>query len=429
MIVAVFGLGYVGTVTAACLGASGHRILGVDPHPAKTEALRRGESPVHEPGVGERLAAAAADGRLAALPDAASAVAEADIAIVCVGTPPGPDGAPDLSHVETVFRDIAAAAAIGSCRCRAVALRSTVPPGTTRRLAGLLDSTGLEVLFIPEFLREGNAVEDFFEPTLAVVGTASGEAPAFDVGTILPGDVEAAPYESAELLKYGCNAFHAVKVVFANDIGRIAKRIGVDGRRVMELLCRDTRLNVSARYLRPGNPYGGSCLPKDVGGLLHQLPGLGVDAPLIRALPEDNDAHYRHLRDLVTSTGKRSAVFLGLAFKKDTDDLRGSPMLRLAADLAVSGWEIAAYDPAIEPARLIGANAHVVASVLPDLERHLVADPATALARADAVVVVSQRCVPAERLSALLRADHTVIDVNGWNDLQAIAKDYVGLCW
>ncbi len=429
MTVAVFGLGYVGTVTAACLGASGHRILGVDPHPAKLEALHRGESPVHEPGVGERLADIARSGRLEACPDAESALREADVAIVCVGTPPGADGAPDLSHVETVFRSIAIAAAAGNCRCRAVALRSTVPPGTTRRVAAHLDGTGIEVLFVPEFLREGNAVEDFFEPTLTVVGTATGKPAVFETGLILPGEIETAPYEAAELLKYACNAFHALKVVFGNDIGRIAKRIGVDGRHVMDLLCRDTRLNISSRYLRPGNPYGGSCLPKDVAGLLHQLPGLGVNAPLIRSLPEDNEAHYGHLRDLVISSGRRRAVLLGVAFKQNTDDLRGSPMLRLAADLAAAGWEVTAHDPAIDPRRLIGANAQVVAAVWPDLGARLVDDPAAALSARDAVVVVSQRCVPISQLSMLLRPDHVVVDVNGWPELQALAAAYHGLCW
>ena len=396
MKVAVFGLGYVGSVTAACLAASGHDVWGVDVDPAKVDPIAEGRSPVVEPGLDELMAKAVRCGALHATTDPRVALDRADVSLVCVGTPSSPSGGTDLTNVGNAIRDIAEAARLvapPASGFHSVVVRSTVPPGTVENVvAPRLPSDGFGTAMCPEFLREGSGVADFFSPPFVVVGTADGRVG--DALTELFGflgiDVQLVGVRTAEALKYACNAFHATKVSFANEIGRIFRFYGVDSRRVMELFCQDTSLNISPYYLRPGFAFGGSCLPKDLRSVLHLARVNDADLPLLAGTLATNELVVRDVVDrvLANDTGREVAL-LGLSFKSATDDLRESPSVELAERLIGKGYNLRIYDSIVNPARLVGANKRHVDSKLPHLRRALTDDPLQALRGADLALVTS----------------------------------------
>ena len=289
----------------------------------------------------------------------------------------------------------------------------------------------MEVYFFPEFLRQGSAVKDYDEPSLSVVGVAGesegAEIPA-EMAILFEAETAVVALEAAELLKYGCNAFHAAKVSFANEIGRLGKSLGIDSRQVMDLLVRDRRLNISPSYLKPGNPFGGSCLPKDVSALSILAAKLGVNVPTLASLIPSNDLHREHLRELVAARNAQKVIFVGFAFKSDTDDLRGSSLLKLAADLISDGREVRIYDPLLDPARMVGSSLAAVEQVLPSLPDLMVADLSEALGE-EGIVLASNRCIPTEELRGALKEGHHVIDVTGWSDLAGSGGGYEGICW
>jgi GDP-mannose 6-dehydrogenase len=432
MRISIFGLGYVGAVTMACLAKRGHTVIGVDVNADKVAALARGESPIIEPGLDELLREALAAGRLHATCDHRQALEGSDLSIVCVGTPPRPNGEIDLSHVQEVAAQMAAD--LGALdKPHVLVLRSTMLPGSTASLAagplaGLESSGRVSVVFYPEFLREGSAVRDFDEPAISVVGTRDGRQPPPEVRHLLGGDAEVVDWGTAELIKYACNAFHANKVVFANEIGRLGRHLGLDSRRVMELFCRDQILNLSPYYLRPGNPYGGSCLPKDVQALQALARRAGVRTPLLESLTESNEDHVRFVIERIRQSGCRQVVILGLAFKAGTDDLRGSAMVEVVRDLVPSGLEVRIYDPHLDPAKLMGANWRTISEKLPIFGRMLRPDLAGALGSAG-LIVAAQRCAPVEELARHVTADHRILDINGWPELQRLQAPYEGLSW
>lgn len=434
---AIFGLGYVGAVTAGCLAARGHPVCGVDVHPGKVAALAEGRSPIVEPGLEELIAAAVGDGRLRATTDAGEAVAGASVLMVCVGTPSLASGRLNLDHVRAVCAGIAEALTkhphAGGPRL--LVLRSTMLPGSTESLvreffAGLIAEGALEVVVCPEFLREGTAVRDFAEPSLAVVGTGDGAAPRLlaQVTAVTVVEPRVMKWAAAEMIKYSCNYFHAVKVAFANEIGRLSRHLGVDGREVMAAVCADRRLNISEYYLRPGNPFGGSCLPKDVSALSALARQEGVPLPLLESVLPTNQAHLDALLAQIEAHRPRRVAILGLTFKADTDDLRGSPMVAVAETLSGRGVEIAIHDPWIDPDTLTGANERDIRQRMPHLGRLLAAGVADAVRGAD-VVLVAQRCTGLEHLGAALDRSQVVIDVNGWPGLDALTEHYEGSCW
>ena len=433
MNISIFGLGYVGAVTAGCLAELGHAIIGADVQQAKVDALDAGRSPIVEPELDDMLKVARGAGRLRATMDAGQAVAASELSIVCVGTPSSESGRLNLDFVRNVSQQIADAIAAKGTR-HVVIFRSTMLPGSTRAMvAEFLQPLRLqgiaEVYYSPEFLREGTAVRDFREPSLCVIGTHDGHAPADDiVAHLLGGRPEVLSWEGAEMIKYSCNYFHALKVGFANEIGRLCKNLGEDGTRVMEVLCADTKLNVSRNYLRPGNPFGGSCLPKDIAALRSFGRAGDVDLPLLEGILDTNRAHLDTLLRLVTHKGKRRIGLLGLAFKPDTDDLRGSPMVALAETLLGRGYELQIHDPQLNLARLIGANASEIQRRMPHLASLLKSSAREVIENSD-VVVASQKCASAEEIAAVARPDQCVIDVNGWSELKAGAWNYEGLCW
>jgi GDP-mannose 6-dehydrogenase len=293
----------------------------------------------------------------------------------------------------------------------------------------LCASGQVRVYYCPEFLREGTAVNDFRHPSLLVVGTENGEEPAdAAVSALLGNEPSVLAWEGAEMIKYSCNYFHALKVGFANEIGRLCKHMGEDGVRVMDVLCSDTKLNISSYYMRPGNPFGGSCLPKDVSALKSFARHENICLPLLENTAASNAAHQDLFVSLIENKLGRRIGFLGLAFKADTDDLRGSPMVAAAETLLGRGYEISIYDPQINLSRLIGSNEQQIQVRMPHLAQLLKAGAEEVLEKSD-IIVVSQKCVALDLLARIARSDQCVIDVNGWRELQDLPWKYEGICW
>ncbi|HXY43280.1 MAG TPA: nucleotide sugar dehydrogenase [Acidimicrobiales bacterium] len=417
MKIAVFGLGYVGTVTAACLAARGHDVWGVDIDEHKVAMIAEGRTPVLEPGLGELVREGVARGSLHATRNTVDALDGAEISLVCVGTPSAASGGTDLSFVESATEDIAKVlAASDRAALHAVVVRSTVPPGTVEGVvAPVLASIGGRVgtAMCPEFLREGSGVADFFDPPFTVVGTSDPDVAELlsSLFGFLDQPVRVVPVRTAESVKYACNAFHATKVAFANEMGRVLRPLGIDSREVMALFCEDRRLNISPSYLRPGFAFGGPCLPKDLRSLLHLGRMNSVDLPLLAGTLSSNELVLADVVDRVTSEGGMRVALLGLSFKVSSDDLRESPSVRLAETLFGKGYSIRIHDPVVKPSQLIGTNRRYVESRLPHLQQLLADSASEALEGADtAIVSSSDEAV----VSALLRArPQRIFDLSG----------------
>ncbi|MDF1859088.1 MAG: nucleotide sugar dehydrogenase [Verrucomicrobiales bacterium] len=433
--ISVFGLGYVGSVTSACLAERGCNVIGCDISEEKVEMINAGTAPIGEPGLDVLILTQLKAGRLRATTDPAIAVAGSDISLVCVGTPSKASGALDLAFVETVAEQIADAVRAKGSK-HAVVFRSTMLPGSTRKIAtrffgDLIESGIVEVFFYPEFLRQGSALADFRQPSLAAIGAWAEDDGIDSIECVLDEVADCVPLESAELLKYSCNAFHATKISFANEIGRIGKRLGIESRQVMKMLCDDHRLNISSYYLRPGTPFGGSCLPKDVSALCQLSRDLGVSLPLMDGLLDSNRRHLESLIERVEAKDCKRILLAGIAFKAGTDDLRGSAMLELAARLLSKGYEVRIFDPDVSLGNLMGANQKFADANLPSLETFFVTDIVSALAEGPSILVVSKPCFDPDALDDAipLEAGHHIIDVNGWDALRNLPASYEGLCW
>lgn len=390
--VSLFGLGYVGAVTVACLARDGHTVTGVDVNADKVALVAAGQTPIVEPDLAELLARGVQSGRVAATSDPVEAVARTDVSLVCVGTPPLPSGTPDLTHVVNVCRQIGDAVRAKG-KPHVVVLRSTVPPGTTSECSVLLKAAAapasIAVAFNPEFLRKGSAIHDFDRPPYTVVGTdePKAEEAVRTLYASVDADVVVVAARTAELLKWVANAWHATKIAFANEIGRIAKSSLVDGGELMALIARDVKLNSSAAYMRPGFAYGGSCLPKDVAALLAHAAGSGISVPLLEAVPTSNRAHVDAVGDLLLELRPSRVAILGLAFKRGTDDLRESPAVPLVKRLIGEGCAIRIYDRDVREAQLMGTNLAYIRANLPHFEALLASDAGSALADADTAVI------------------------------------------
>lgn len=433
MNISIFGLGYVGAVTAGCLAELGHVIIGADVQQEKVDAFNQGVSPIIEPELQELMQAALREGRLRATTDPVEAVTNSEVSIVCVGTPSLESGRLNLDFVRKVSQQIAAVL-LRSGKKHVLVFRSTMLPGSTQKVAKdffeELQLRGqLDVYYSPEFLREGSAVRDFRKPSLKVIGTQDGEAPRRrEVLDLFGTDSSILSWQGAEMIKYSCNYFHALKVGFANEIGRLSKYLGEDGVKIMDVVCADTELNISRYYLKPGSPFGGSCLPKDVSALSSYARQEGVSLPLLDNTLGSNQAHLDALLKLVISKKKRRIGLLGLAFKAGTDDLRGSPMVAVAETLLGGGFELRIFDPQLNLSRLIGANEKQIQRRIPSLAQLLDADVLNVL-RESEVIVVSQKCVPIEVIQNVVRPDQQVIDGVDWRELESLAWSYEGICW
>ncbi len=433
MNISIFGLGYVGAVTAGCLARQGHSIVGVDVQPQKVEAFNAGIPPIVEPGLEDLLKTAKAKGLLRATVSCEDAIAGTEVSIVCVGTPSKITGALDLGFVRAVVQQIGDALR-KKVKSHALVLRSTMLPGSTEELVNellgdLVAVRLLGVYYYPEFLRESTAVADFDEPSLTVVGTRHGAKPPADLtGQILGPQAAVVDWQTAEMIKCACNAFHAAKITFANEIGRVCKQLGIDSRVVMELLCRDTKLNLSPYYMRPGNPFGGSCLPKDLRVLTTVARLNGLSLPMLESLLPSNDRHLHSLLDRIAAAEQNEVVILGLSFKSNTDDLRESAMVEIAQTLLGRGYSLRIYDPALNLAALVGANKRVIDTRMPHLASLLCPDLPTALGK-KGVVIAAQQCASIAELRKSVTRDHHVIDVNGWPELRDLPSKYDGFCW
>ncbi len=390
---AVLGLGYVGAVTAAGFAHLGCRVVGVDKDPHKVEALRRRQAPFYEPGLEEIIQATVEDGRLSASLALEEGLRDAEVALICVGTPSERSGDLGLGQLHQVCEELAAQVRRRP-RPLVVAVRSTVFPGTCEAIAARV-FRGLEQVALvsnPEFLREGSAVKDFLEPSLVVVGGSDSEAVRRVAELYAPLGVEAClvSLRAAEMIKYACNAFHALKVAFANEIGTLAGNLGVSGAEVMATLCRDTRLNLSAAYLKPGFAFGGSCLPKDLRALVFRATRLDLELPLLTSVLPSNQSHLaRAIQAALDLPAQRLGVF-GLAFKENTDDLRESPVVTLVEQLLGKGRDIRIFDPHIQLDRIYGSNRVFILRSVPHIGKLLVDRLEEVLAWAERLIVAQR---------------------------------------
>jgi GDP-mannose 6-dehydrogenase len=437
--ISIFGLGYVGSVMAACLAHEGNRVIGVDVNQAKIEMLNSGHSPIIEARMDELVSKAHESCRLHAMTDVSAAVNQTEISFVCVGTPSQRNGKLDLSHIENVSQEIGEALARkGAYHC--VVIRSTVLPGTTEAVvipsveaaSGKRMGKDFAVIYNPEFMREGTAVADFFDPPYTVLGSADPEQAVSirDLYRSISGKIFDVPIRVAEMVKYASNAFHAVKVSFANELGTLAKRLGVDVQVMSDIFTSDTRLNISRAYLGPGFAFGGSCLPKDVRAMAYRAKELDLRLPLFESILTSNQEHIERAIDMVMQSGKKKVGLLGLSFKAGTDDLRESPQVQLVKRLLGEGCQVQIWDPNVSLARLAGANRQYIEEVIPHIGSLLVSDLEQVLSTAE-IVVLGTNAAPREILNKQLRSDHTVIDLVNLDKScrPRTASLYEGVCW
>ena len=408
--IAVFGLGYVGCVTAACFAELEFRVVGVDIDARKVRAIRDGQSPFYEPGLEPLIAKHLSSGSLTATPSAQEALQDADFAFLCVGTPSAPNGNLNLDYLRKVATEIGSHLD-GRAKPLTVVVRSTVFPGTCDEVVAPSVEPRATVVANPEFLREGSAVKDFMEPSLVVVGSHN-RAAAEGVASLyagLPVQTSVVALRTAELIKYTCNTFHALKIAFANEIGTLSTSLGLDGAEVMETICRDTKLNISSVYMKPGFAFGGSCLPKDLRGLTYRARQLDLDLPLLNSVLPSNEAHITRAFRRVMEMGCRKIGIYGLAFKPNTDDLRESPGVALIERLIGKGCDVKIYDPHIQLDAIYGSNEAFLLKALPHIGRSMEKSLQGVISWAELIVVTQQP--NAEAQQALSHSPVPVINV------------------
>jgi len=437
--ISIFGLGYVGTVTAACLAHKDNQVIGVDLNRDKVEALESGSSPIVEPRVSELIADGRKSGRLRATSDPASAVMNSSITFLCVGTPSLRNGKLDLGHIGPVCQQVGETLKKKES-FHLVVLRSTVLPGTAESIviptlekaSGKKSGQDFGVCVNPEFMREGTAVADFLEPGMTIIGAADSAHSSLlrKVYSWVPGRVFETSFRSAEMVKYLSNAWHALKVTFANEAGTLAKNLGVDSESVIQMFLADTKLNISPSYLKPGFAFGGSCLPKDLRALNYRAKELDLKLPLLEAILASNEEHLERAVEMILRTGKHKIGMLGLSFKAATDDLRESPQVRLIKRLIGEGRQIQIWDENVLLGRLIGSNRQYIEEVIPHIGSLLRPILEEVLQSAE-VVVIATAGLDQESLRRNLRPDQTVIDfVNLEKAHRAdTAAVYDGICW
>jgi len=425
-------MGYVGVVTSACMARDGLEVVGVDVNIEKVDMINRGRSPIIELGLSELLDASVKSGRLTATASAADAVAQTEVSLVCVGTPSRADGSLDDSYVMAVCDQIGKAVSAKK-KTHAVIIRSTILPGTTARCAERLRKAAgkqkIHVAFNPEFLREGTAIRDYDFPPYTVVGTDDSDAEEIlrQVYASVNAPLIVTDVAVAEMIKYTANAWHAAKITFANEIGRVAKTVNVDARKVMDIITQDTKLNVSPVYMRPGFAYGGSCLPKDLRAINYFAGKNSISLPMLGSLDESNRQQLAITMDRIVKTGCRRIGMLGLAFKAGTDDLRESPAVELAERLIGKGYELKIMDRHVQEAKLIGANRSYIEEKIPHLSA-LLADDAAILEHAELFVICNDTAEFRNVVAAALKPVK-VLDLVGLFKTKPDNLNYDGISW
>lgn len=438
MKISVFGLGYVGSVSAACLTALGHEVVGIDVNPVKVDLINTGQGPVVEAGLDALIAKGVETGRLSADTRASEAIAASEVSLICVGTPSDANGNLNMASVERVCQEIGGALSDKESY-HVVVVRSTVLPGSTEervlpileRASGRRAGRDFGVSFNPEFLREGTAVYDFYHPPFSLIGQYD------DRGARLVADLYAAvdapllivPLKVAEMVKYANNAFHALKVAFANEIGNVCKRQGIDSHQVMDIFCMDEKLNLSSYYLKPGFAFGGSCLPKDLRALLYHAHRLDLSVPVLEAILPSNELQVRQGFELIKRIGKKKIGVLGFSFKAGTDDLRESPLVQLIEMLIGKGYHVQVYDQNVSLARLHGANRAYIEREIPHIAS-LMCDSLDEVLTDSEVIVIGNKSPEFHNVPWRARQGQVVIDlVRILKDIDRSDAEYEGICW
>jgi GDP-mannose 6-dehydrogenase len=435
--VSVFGLGYVGCITSACLAREDHHVLGVDINPAKVDAINAGQSPIVEEGLDTLVREMVDCGRLEATSDVEAAVMTTDISLIAVGTPSQPTGGIDASHVQHTCTSIGHSIARKD-GFHTVVVRSTILPGTLRSVvipaleqaSGKQAGQGFGIIVNPEFLREGSGIKDFYNPPFTLIGEMEPQSGDL-VATLyrdVPGQVIRTDLDTAEMVKYVSNAFHGLKIAFANEVGTLSKAMGLDSHKVMDIFMLDTKLNLSARYLKPGFAFGGSCLPKDLRALLYLARHRDLRLPLLEAILPSNELQIENTVRLIMQGHPRVGL-IGLSFKPGTDDLRESPLVEMVETLAGKGIGVKIYDENINLSKLIGGNKEFIEKTIPHISA-LMRETLEEVVEQSEVIVVAHGLHDRERLTRLLRPDHVVIDfVRDFRDACELPAHYEGLLW
>jgi GDP-mannose 6-dehydrogenase len=437
MKLSVFGLGYVGCVSAACFAREGHEVVGVDVNPVKVEIINGRKSPIVEEGVSDLIGAMVDAGRLRATTDSAAAVRDSEVSLVCVGTPSNANGSLDLAYVKRVCQEIGAALE-GKRERHTVVLRSTMLPGaiesvvvpTLEVYSGKKAGRDFGICVNPEFLREGTSIKDFYAPPFTLLG-ADDEDTAMIVRRLYSG-IDApclvTNVRAAEMVKYASNCFHALKVSFANEIGNVCKGLGIDSHEVMNVFCQDTKLNLSPYYLKPGFAFGGSCLPKDLRAIVYKAKELDVDVPLLSSVLQSNRRQVERATEMVLAAGRKRIGVLGFSFKAGTDDLRESPMVALIETLIGKGMQLAIYDRDVQLARLFGANKEYIEREIPHISQLMCATAAEVIEHAE-VLIIGNKAEEFREAAGKLRSDQTLIDLVRLFDGRTSDAAYQGICW
>lgn len=438
MRVSIFGLGYVGAVSLACLSRDGHDVIGVDIDHAKLGLIAAGKTPVVEEGMVELMTRVAASGKVTVTTDAKRAVWDSELSLVCVGTPSAANGSQDQGAILRLAQEIGLAIREKEDR-HVVVFRSTLVPGTVEEVlrpiievaSGKKDGEDFFLCFQPEFLREGSSIRDYDKPPFTVVG-ANHAYPYERLRTLfghLPCEFIQTSVRSAEMMKYCCNNFHALKITFANETARLCEALGVDAFEVMDLVCRDTQLNISRAYLKPGFAFGGSCLPKDLRATTYLAKTHDVDIPMLAGIMPSNRHHLDHAIEKLLATGKRNIGFVGLSFKTGTDDLRESPLVTLAEQLIGKGMHLSIYDPEVQIAQLIGSNRNFIEKHLPHIGQMLRPELATVIEDAEVLVVGLSGQLVYDLLASRCRPDQILLDLVNLPNRADIRATVEGLCW
>jgi GDP-mannose 6-dehydrogenase len=435
--ISVFGLGYVGTVCAGCLAAAGHEVIGVDPVSAKVDLVSRGMSPIVEAEIGEIIQSAAEAGRLSATHDPALAIRDTDISFVCVGTPSQPNGNLDIRYIRRICEQIGDALKQKSTR-HTVVIRSTILPGTMRNVviptleefSGKVAGRDFGVCSNPEFLREGSAVKDFRFPPKTVIGEL--DAQSGDALVALYSNLDAplirADLQTAEMIKYVDNCWHALKIGFANEIGNLCKSIDIDAHEVMKIFCQDRKLNISTAYLTPGFAFGGSCLPKDLRALSYQAKVHDLQLPILTSILPSNELQIARGLQMIMEKGNTRVGVLGFSFKAGTDDLRESPVIEVIERLTGKGYDLRIYDKNVNIASLVGANRDFILNHIPHISKLMVKSPGDVLEHGKTIVIGNSD--PEFRaITARIRGDQQVVDFVRAIEGRSIDGKYDGICW
>ena len=436
MKLSVFGIGYVGCVSAACFADRGHEVIAVDVNPTKVEIINSGKSPIVEPGIAELIEANVRSGRLRATTNSAEAISNSELSLVCVGTPSNPNGSLDLRYVTRVCEEIGTTLATNE-RSHIVVIRSTMLPGsiektvvpTLEEFSKKTIPEGFRVCLNPEFLREGSSLKDFYGPPFTLLGV-DDEGTASVLRELYAGidaPVYVTPIKTAEMVKYVCNCFHALKVTFANEVGNICKGLAIDSHEVMEIFCQDTKLNLSPYYLKPGFAFGGSCLPKDLRALSYKAKELDVVTPLLSSRLASNRLQIERALDMVMRTGKKRIGVLGFSFKAGTDDLRESPMVVLIETLIGKGYQLSIYDRDVSLARLFGANKEYIETEIPHISQLMRSSIEEVINDAE-VLIIGNKSDEFREIENSKARDKIIIDLvrvlNRSSD-----GSYEGICW